>query len=62
MIFRHAWIGGIGILDLGKTEDFFIGDPIPDIVIHSIFVVSYVIGITYLMSQNKSKTAEGVKK
>ena len=35
MILRHSWIGAIGILGLGNEKEWLIGNPVPDIVIHS---------------------------
>ncbi|MDA3907405.1 MAG: hypothetical protein PF484_15140 [Bacteroidales bacterium] len=45
MILRHGWIGTIGILGLDNEKEWLIGNPLPDIVIHSIFVFAYIIGI-----------------
>ncbi len=51
MMLRHSWIGVVGILGLGTEKEWLIGNPIPDIVIHSIFVLAYIMGIFYLIKQ-----------
>ncbi len=61
MILRHGWIGVIGILGLGKEKEWLIGNPMPDIVIHSIFVFAYIISIYYLIRQSKSISIKEVK-
>jgi hypothetical protein len=43
MILRHLWLGIMKFLDIGK--EWLIGDPYPDIIIHSLFVLFYLLGI-----------------
>jgi hypothetical protein len=45
MLARHLLEGGIKIADIGKT--WLIGNPYQDIVIHSIFLIAYLVGLTY---------------
>jgi hypothetical protein len=45
MIVQHAWIGIRGVSQMDR--EWIVGDPWPDIVIHSLFVVVYVLGITW---------------
>ena len=52
MLLRHSWIGVVGILGLGTEKEWLIGNPIPDIAIHFIFVLAYIMGIYYLIRQN----------
>ena len=61
MILRHGWIGAKGILGLGNEKEWLIGNPVPDIIIHSIFVFAYIIGIYYLIRQSKSISIKKVK-
>jgi len=61
MILRHGWIGAIGFLGLGNEKEWLIGNPVPDIVIHSIFVLAYVIGIYFLFRQSKSNLIKEVR-
>ena len=61
MILRHGLIGAIGILGFGNEKEWLIGNPVPDIVIHSIFVFAYIIGIYYLIRQSKSISIKEVK-
>ena len=61
MILRHGWIGAMGILGLGNEKEWLIGNPVPDIIIHSIFVFAYIIGIYYLIRQSKSISIKEVK-
>ena len=53
MILRHGWIGVVGILGLGTEKEWLIGNPVPDIVVHSIFVFAYIMGISYIIKQNR---------
>ena len=52
MIFRHGWMGVMKMLDIGK--EWLIGDPYPDIIIHSIFVVIYVLAIYLKVKAEKN--------
>ena len=45
MLFRHVLEGGMKILDLGK--EWFIGNPYPDIIIHSVFVLAYSLAVYF---------------
>ncbi|MCU0428205.1 MAG: hypothetical protein MUF71_21540 [Candidatus Kapabacteria bacterium] len=45
MLTRHFFEGAIKIADLGKT--WLIGNPYQDIVIHSVFLLAYLIGLIY---------------
>ena len=61
MILRHGWIGAIGIISLGNEKEWFIGNPVPDIVIHSIFVLTYILGMYYLLKQTNFISINEVK-
>lgn len=52
MLFRHALEGGMKIFDIGK--EWLIGNPYPDIIIHSVFVLAYSFAI-YFTYKNTSK-------
>lgn len=43
MILRHGWIGIIGITN--AHQDWIIGNPWHDVVIHSVFVFAYIAAI-----------------
>ena len=47
MIIRHLWIGMTGIRDM--NQDWIIGNPYPDIIIHSGFVLVYIVACFYLI-------------
>lgn len=40
MIIRHGWIGTKGYLEIGSV--WLIGNPWPDILIHTVFVIAYL--------------------
>jgi hypothetical protein len=44
MMAQHAWIGIRGISEMDR--EWIVGNPWPDIVIHSLFVTTYALGIT----------------
>lgn len=52
MLLRHLLEGLIKITDIGKS--WLIGNPYQDIAIHSIFIITYLIGIILLYKKNKS--------
>jgi hypothetical protein len=52
MVIRHAWIGSMKVMDIGK--DWLIGNPYPDIMIHSFFVVAYLLTI-YLVYKSQKR-------
>jgi hypothetical protein len=43
MIAQHVWIGVRGLRDAG--QEWIVGNPWPDLIIHSVFVVAYGIAI-----------------
>lgn len=43
ILVRHLWIGVGKVLDAGK--EWIIGDPVPDIIIHSSFIFFYIIAL-----------------
>ena len=45
MLLRHGWIGIIGVSN--AHQDWIIGNPWHDIVIHSVFVLAYIGVITW---------------
>jgi membrane associated rhomboid family serine protease len=45
MILQHAWIGLKGLSDMDRP--WIVGDPLPDLIIHSLFVIAYAIGIAW---------------
>ena len=47
MLARHAWVGVQGYRDIG--QEWIVGNPWPDIVIHAAFVLSYsvLIGVVW---------------
>ncbi len=47
MIIRHAWIGISSILALSVANNWQIGSSSPDIIIHTLFVIFYLIGIYF---------------
>ena len=44
MIAQHVWVGARGFHDAGR--EWIVGNPWPDLIIHSLFVVAYSIAIT----------------
>lgn len=50
MIVRHLLEGIMKIFDIGK--EWLIGNPYPDIIIHSVFIFVYILGI-YFIYKNK---------
>ena len=44
MVAQHTWIGARGLLDAGR--EWIVGNPWPDLLIHSLFVVGYITAIT----------------
>jgi hypothetical protein len=50
MIVQHAWIGLRGADDMNR--EWIVGDPLPDLIIHSLFVIAYAIGITWKMRRH----------
>ena len=44
MIAQHVWIGARGLHD--AQREWIVGNPWPDLIIHSLFVVTYGIAIT----------------
>lgn len=52
MLIRHLLEGLIKVADVGKS--WLIGNPYQDIAIHSIFIITYLIGIILLYKNNKS--------
>ncbi len=48
---RHAWVGIVGIQDAG--QDWIIGNPWYDVVIHSLFFVFYLLAIFFIATKNK---------
>jgi len=49
MIVRHALEGIMKIVDMDK--EWQIGNPYPDIIIHSVFIVMYAVGIYFIRRQ-----------
>lgn len=47
MLGRHLWIGSKGYSEIGSP--WLIGDPWPDIVIHTAFVLAYVFAIARVL-------------
>jgi hypothetical protein len=43
MAAQHAWIGTRGLLDVGR--EWIVGNPWPDLAIHSLFVLGYLTAI-----------------
>ena len=43
MIAMHVWVGIRGVLDAGR--EWIIGNPWPDVIIHSLFVLCYLVAI-----------------
>lgn len=52
MILRHSWLGTMKIIDIGK--EWLIGNPYPDIIIHSIFTSFYVLAL-YVTIRNEKR-------
>lgn len=52
MILRHAWIGIVGFQNV--NQDWIIGNPWPDIFIHSAFVLCYLAGSLFISSKEAS--------
>jgi len=50
MLLRHSWLGTMKVMDIG--EEWLIGNPYPDIIIHSFFAAFYLLGI-YLMAKSR---------
>jgi hypothetical protein len=44
MIAQHVWIGARGLHDAGR--EWIVGNPWPDVIIHSVLVTVYCVGIT----------------
>lgn len=53
MILRHGWIGIQGVLDI--NQEWLIGDPYPDIVIHTVFVMLYLLGFGIIYRKEKKE-------
>lgn len=56
MLSRHFFEGAIKISDIGKT--WLIGNPYQDIIIHSLFVLAYSLGIFYTYRIKKNYKLE----
>jgi len=54
MMLRHGWAGIIGISN--AHQDWIIGNPWLDVVIHSVFVFAYI-GVITLHHKHRSKPA-----
>lgn len=52
MILRHSWLGTMKVSDIG--EEWLIGNPYPDIIIHSLFTSLYVLAL-YITIRNKNR-------
>jgi hypothetical protein len=57
MFVQHAWIGLRGVHDMARP--WIIGNPWPDIGIHSFFVIAYAIGATWRMRRTKDRVGAG---
>ena len=42
IILRHIWIGALGFLGLGYEKEWAIGNPVPDIIIHFVFICNWI--------------------
>jgi hypothetical protein len=51
MLIRHSWLGIMKTMDI--NQEWIVGDPYPDIVIHSLFVLVYTVGIIYSTKHRK---------
>jgi hypothetical protein len=45
LLLQHVWVGARGFHDRG--QEWIVGNPWPDVVIHTLFVVGYGVGITW---------------
>jgi hypothetical protein len=54
MLVRHFLEGVLKIGDIGK--DWLIGNPYPDLIIHSAFLVLYAVAIFYTHKDNKTSS------
>ena len=52
MIAQHVWIGAKGLIELGRP--WLVGNPWPDIIIHSLFVITYIIAIMWSVRRSSS--------
>lgn len=52
MLLRHFLVNILGIINMKK--DWIIGNPYHDIIIHSIFILAYIIGIFIIFRQMKN--------
>lgn len=53
MLVRHFLEGVLKIGDIGK--DWLIGNPYPDLIIHSVFIILYILAIYYAFKDNRIK-------
>lgn len=51
MLVRHFLEGVLKIGDIGK--DWLIGNPYPDLIIHSVFIIVYILAIYYAYKDNR---------
>lgn len=52
MLVRHFLEGVLKIGDIGK--DWLIGNPYPDLIIHSVFIIVYILAIYYTYKDNRT--------
>ena len=45
LVAMHVWVGARGLHDAGR--EWIVGNPWPDLIIHSLFVVCYVVAILF---------------
>ncbi len=54
MIVRHGWTGIAGIM--GANNEWIIGNPWQDVVIHALFISFYLISIFFAMRKDKEQS------
>ncbi|MGL5892397.1 MAG: hypothetical protein ACRC3B_21075 [Bacteroidia bacterium] len=57
MIVRHLFEGIMKVFDIG--EEWLIGNPYPDIIIHTVFIFAYLFAIYFTYMNNRAKNNSG---
>jgi hypothetical protein len=55
LVVQHVWIGGRGFED--REQEWLVGNPWPDLVIHSLFVIAYGVAIAFRLRQPRAQVA-----
>lgn len=55
LVAQHAWTGARGFVD--REQEWLVGNPWPDLVIHSLFVVAYGVAIGFRVRQRRAQVA-----